>query len=258
MKNNMRTGRAKIIALVGVLAVSTIGVSVTKLNRMKNNKTVPTSKIASMVKENDNKLMIVAHPDDETLWGGGHLKQGGYFVMCITNGQNKRRAAEFRNAIKESGNDGIILYYPDKINGKRSDWKQVWNKITDDVKFVMEFKDWKEMVTHNKDGEYGHNQHKALHKIVKQVYDKGNVSAPLYFFGHYYRPSKVGLHPELIAINDDEYNFKLELEKKYPSQKRTVGKFKHMSRFEMWEKYEKNNDKNISDNKIVSLDNEIL
>lgn len=29
--------------------------------------------------QNCNKLMIVAHPDDESLWGGGHLLDKGYF-----------------------------------------------------------------------------------------------------------------------------------------------------------------------------------
>ena len=34
-------------------------------------------------------LMIVAHPDDETLWGGAHIADGGYLVVCITNGKDK-------------------------------------------------------------------------------------------------------------------------------------------------------------------------
>ena len=35
-------------------------------------------------------LMIVAHPDDETIWGGSHLINGNYTVLCITNGNNKK------------------------------------------------------------------------------------------------------------------------------------------------------------------------
>ena len=31
------------------------------------------------------KLMIVAHPDDETLWGGANLFKDRYFVVCLTN-----------------------------------------------------------------------------------------------------------------------------------------------------------------------------
>ena len=32
------------------------------------------------------KLMIVAHPDDETLWGGANLFKDRYFVVCLKNG----------------------------------------------------------------------------------------------------------------------------------------------------------------------------
>lgn len=39
-------------------------------------------------------LMIVAHPDDETIWGGSHLTHGNYTVLCITNGNNKKRIYE--------------------------------------------------------------------------------------------------------------------------------------------------------------------
>ena len=28
-------------------------------------------------------LMIVAHPDDETLWGGAHLIEDNYYVVCV-------------------------------------------------------------------------------------------------------------------------------------------------------------------------------
>ena len=37
------------------------------------------------------KLMIVAHPDDETIWGGSHLLKGHYLVVCLTNGNNEKR-----------------------------------------------------------------------------------------------------------------------------------------------------------------------
>lgn len=46
-------------------------------------------------------LMIVAHPDDETIWGGSHLINGNYTVLCITNGNNKKRKKEFMNVMKK-------------------------------------------------------------------------------------------------------------------------------------------------------------
>ena len=56
-------------------------------------------------------LMIVAHPDDETIWGGSHLINGNYTVLCITNGNNKKRKKEFMNVMKKT--------YP-KSNQKRN------------------------------------------------------------------------------------------------------------------------------------------
>ena len=37
-------------------------------------------------------LMIVAHPDDEILWGGANLYKYSYFVVCLTNGNIVERA----------------------------------------------------------------------------------------------------------------------------------------------------------------------
>ena len=54
-------------------------------------------------------LMIVAHPDDETLWGGAHIADGGYLVVCITNGYNATRSAEFQAVMQASNNVGLIL-----------------------------------------------------------------------------------------------------------------------------------------------------
>ena len=45
--------------------------------------------------DNYDKLMIVAHPDDETLWGGAHLLEDNYLVVCITCGPIKDRVNEF-------------------------------------------------------------------------------------------------------------------------------------------------------------------
>lgn len=71
------------------------------------------------------KLMIVAHPDDETIWGGNHLLKGHYLVVCLTNGNNPTRRKEFMKIMKETHNQGLIFDYPDKTNGKRDSWVHV-------------------------------------------------------------------------------------------------------------------------------------
>lgn len=56
-----------------------------------------------------DNVMIVAHPDDETLWGGEQLLKENYLVICITNGDNKIRKKEFEKVMEETKDYGIIL-----------------------------------------------------------------------------------------------------------------------------------------------------
>ena len=73
------------IILVGILAGF----------NMRGKKNIEREQLEALSLDETNKLMIVAHPDDETIWGGGHLLEGGYFVVCITNGENEIRKEEF-------------------------------------------------------------------------------------------------------------------------------------------------------------------
>lgn len=184
------------------------------------------------------KLMIVAHPDDDVIWGGGHLMEGDYFVVCITNGRNKTRKPEFEKMLEKSGNSGYILEYPDKVAGKRDDWTEVSDKIENDIERIMKCKEWELIVTHNKDGEYGHQHHKYTHSIVTELYEKNDITEPLFCFGTYYSKEKLSGHEgDMTKMNDKQTEFKNELVKVYESQSKTVGKLWHMSPYEMWTQY---------------------
>ena len=98
-------------------------------------------------------LMIVAHPDDETIWGGSHLINGNYTVLCITNGNNKKRKKEFMKVMKKTHSKGIILSFPDKTKGKRDNWKSCKKDIQREIQKEIDSKDWDKIVTHNPDGE---------------------------------------------------------------------------------------------------------
>ena len=131
------------------------------------------------------KLMIVAHPDDEVLWGLSELVNDKYFVVCITCGSRYDRVKEFERVMKYLNTDYIMLDYPDKVNGERSDWKSEYSSITNDLKRIITYKKWDKVVTHNKEGEYGHIHHKMTNKIVT-----GISTDNLYYFGKYYRKPK--------------------------------------------------------------------
>lgn len=189
---------------------------------------------------NIDKVMFVAHPDDEMIWGGSHLIDDNYLVVCVTCGRNVKRVREFKNVMDTTNDKYIMLNYPDKTMGKRDNWDAVYDDITKDIEKIMAMKDWKLIVTHNKDGEYGHIHHKMTHNIVTDIYesnykDKDN----LYFFGKYYTKKKIGkVKDKLPKITKENYEKKNDIiYKYYTSQKCVVDKLSHMFLYEFWDKY---------------------
>jgi LmbE family N-acetylglucosaminyl deacetylase len=182
-----------------------------------------------------DNLMIVAHPDDETIFGGDHLINGNYFILCITCGNNKTRKTEFEKVLKETHCKGIILSYPDKIFNKRSDWTFCKDSISQDVLTAIKSNNWASIVTHNAQGEYGHIQHKMLHNIVRDAYGDcymaGDYRPPLYCFAKYY--SKKKLPKDLPStVSEDSLNQKESLLKVYKSQTKTINKLRHILPYE--------------------------
>ena len=111
------------------------------------------------------KLMIVAHPDDELIFGGAELIQHGpeYKVVCITNKSNKIRNQEFKN-VMESLNVGSYEMW---------DFKDSLYDETEiyDLNLFKNLlsKNWEKIVTHNPIGEYGHPKHKRLFETIKKL-----------------------------------------------------------------------------------------
>ena len=93
-------------------------------------------------------LMIVAHPDDETLWGGANLYNDKYFVVCLTNGFNNQRTNDFRKILKFTKNRDIILDYPDLQDSIRDNWSEVEIGIVKDITTVLNYNNWDKIVTH--------------------------------------------------------------------------------------------------------------
>ncbi len=181
---------------------------------------------------NINKLMIVAHPDDETLWGGAHLIEDNYLVVCVTCGSNKLRVREFKKAMKITKDKYVMLGYPDKTGGKVNDWSTVEDDIFYDLEFLIDMKDWQEIVTHNPNGEYGHYHHKRLSDMVTYL------AAPdqLYYFGVYYsKRSYDKLTLPMPRINDNSYKIKVEkLVEVYKTQRFIKKTFVQMFPHENW------------------------
>lgn len=183
-----------------------------------------------------NKLMIVAHPDDETFWGGGHLVNDDYLVVCITNGWHPVRKNEFIDAMKFSGDKALILDYPDISQGNKDTWEYSKAGIMEDIDTLLDYKEWDTIVVHNPDGEYGHIHHKMLSSITEEISKEKGVFEKLYYFGKYYSKGKVPAELE-PNINGEVLNAKKEMCKLYRSQYGAYEKnWDQMEAYEYWVK----------------------
>lgn len=200
---------------------------------------VSESVLAGIDSNSARKLMIVAHPDDESIWGGGHLADGGYLVVCITNGRHETRRAEFERAMKISQNQYLILDYPDKTFDRRDDWSACGDAIAKDLKKIMEYCDWDLVVTHNPEGEYGHEHHIMTNIMVTQIYEESELSGTLYFFGKYYSKSAFSvLEHKPEELDGQALDFKQKkLLAVYDSQKKVISNIGYILPYEDWTLY---------------------
>lgn len=187
--------------------------------------------------QNNESLMIVAHPDDETIWGGEHLIHGNYTVLCITNGNNKKRKAEFQKVMKEAHSHGIILSYPDKTNGKRDSWKSCHKEIEKEIKKLIDSKSWNYIVTHNPKGEYGHIHHKMVSRMVTKIAKKEDKTKQVLYFGRYVKRNKKQNLKFVHPMSNNHYKEKRKLCKLYTSQKKVLLHLHHMLKYENWIPY---------------------
>ncbi len=153
------------------------------------------------------KLMIIAHPDDELIFGGIELMNYGsdYKVVCVTNPTNKDRILEFETVMEKINIcSWEILDYEDTLHPT-----QTYDKLDD----IINSREWKKIVTHNPVGEYGHPQHKLIHDRVKNCLAETSPSTidNFYVFGK-----------SPVKINGYILNRKMDLLKLYKSEEEII------------------------------------
>lgn len=138
------------------------------------------------------RLVIVAHPDDETLWAGATIAaEPGTGVLCLTNRSVRARRSAFQRAMSALGAVGVILDVPDRRSEPptASDLDQ----MTAAVRLVLLACPSAAVFTHGPEGEYGHVMHQSVSAVVTTV--AKDLGADLWYFdfAHLEDPADPGL-----------------------------------------------------------------
>lgn len=181
------------------------------------------------VKKEIKRLMIVAHPDDESIFGGAHLLNDKYTVVCITCGTVDYRVQEFKEVMSKTNDDYMMLGFTDRVDktGPISDWYYEYNEIYNTLNDIIKNNEWDLIVTHNPNGEYGHIHHIMTSEIVTNITNRDK----LYYFGHWYSDGGNGK-----TLNDDIYNKKMKelISIYYRSQGNALNYNYNMLPYENW------------------------
>jgi LmbE family N-acetylglucosaminyl deacetylase len=120
-----------------------------------------------------DKLLIVAHPDDEILWGGSNLlSQSGWFVICSTHLNDPVRSREFFSTMSYCNVTRYIMF---DVKDEYTEDPVVADRIYDGSIFdnflkKLATKSWKLVLSHSERGEYGHEHHRKVHRMVKKYF----------------------------------------------------------------------------------------
>ena len=124
-----------------------------------------------------NVAVIVAHPDDETLWAGGTIlshPSWNCFIVSLCRRDDTERASKFYDALKVLKSEGIMGNLDDGTEQNPLDEEEVEQTILN----LLPKKYYDLVFSHNPNGEYTrHIRHEEVSKAVITLWNKSKIAA---------------------------------------------------------------------------------
>lgn len=150
----------------------------------------------------DNKtpksvLIIVAHPDDETLWAGGIILNNpswDCFIISLCRKNDEDRAPKFYRVLEALNAKGIMGNLDDEPEQTPLNTIDIQQVILD----LLPKTDFDLIITHNLTGEYTrHLRHEEVGIAVMSLWLKNRITAPTLWTFAYEDDNKAHL-PEAV------------------------------------------------------------
>jgi len=120
--------------------------------------------------------VVVAHPDDETIWMGGTIllnPQVDWTIIALCRASDADRAPKFFKVCERYGARGEMADLDDLGEISNEKWERNAEKI---ILEKIGNRKFDYFFTHGSNGESGHPNHKSLHRVMNKLKKRESLS----------------------------------------------------------------------------------
>ena len=148
------------------------------------------------LQDNKKALVVIAHPDDETIWMGKTITQNkkiAWTIFSLCRASDQDRAPKFKRVCEYYGARSIIADFDDDNKLNLEDAKKEAKKI---ILEKIDFNEFDYIFTHGANGEYGHERHIAIHLAISKLIKTKKIKQKTIFYFNYIKNKNNLLEPD--------------------------------------------------------------